>query len=110
MSQCVTCSLSTTYHKRINEPTFLVAENGRTAKPTRRSATAKLTIKKFVTLRNLFEQNTAAITNKLPPITNTLINSSIANEIKFEGSVHFTDLIKSSHSVSFMAFNSTTVV
>lgn len=80
-----------------------VAENGNTAKPTNRSATAKLTIKKLVTLRSLFEQNTAAITKRLPPITKTLINSSIANEIKFEGSVHFTALIKLSHSVSFMA-------
>lgn len=80
-----------------------VAENGKTAKPTNRSATAKLTIKKFVTLRNLFEQKTAAITKRFPPITKTFINSSIASEIKFEGSVHFTDLIKLSHSVSFMA-------
>lgn len=83
--------------------TSQVAENGSTARPTSKSATAKLTMKKLVTLRNLFEQKTAAITRQLPPMTSTLINSSMAREIRFAGSVHFTDLMRSSHSVSFMA-------
>lgn len=68
-----------------------VAENGNTANPTNKSATAKLTIKKFVTLRNLCEQNTAAITKQLPTITRTFMNAKNASDIKFPGSVHFTD-------------------
>lgn len=68
-----------------------VAENGRTAKPTSKSATAKLTMKKLVTLRSLWEQNTAAITKQLPTITNTLINARTASDTKFPGSVHFTE-------------------
>lgn len=71
--------------------TSQVAENGKTARPTSKSATAKLTIKKLVTLRNLCEQNTAAITRQLPTITNTLINARTASDNKFPGSVHFTD-------------------
>lgn len=70
-----------------------VAENGKTANPTSKSATAKLTIKKFVTLLNLCEQNTAAITKQLPTITKTLINARKANDTKFPGSVHFTESI-----------------
>lgn len=70
-----------------------VAENGSTANPTNKSATAKLTMKKFVTLRNLWEQNTAAITKQLPTITSTLINASTASDIKFPGSVHCTESI-----------------
>lgn len=70
-----------------------VAENGRTAMPTSRSATAKLTIKKFVTLLNLCEQNTAAMTRQLPTITNTLINAKNASDIKFSNSVHCTESI-----------------
>lgn len=68
-----------------------VAENGKTANPTSKSATAKLTIKKFVTLRNLWEQNTAAITRQLPTMTSTLINANTANDIRLPGSVHLTD-------------------
>lgn len=70
-----------------------VAENGKTAMPTNKSATAKLTIKKFVTLRNLCEQNTAAITRQFPAITNTFMNARNASDIKFSGSVHCTDSI-----------------
>lgn len=70
-----------------------VAENGRTANPTSKSATAKLTIKKFVTLLSLCEQNTAAITKQLPTITNTFINARTASDTKFPGSVHFTESI-----------------
>lgn len=70
-----------------------VAENGRTAMPTSRSATAKLTMKKFVTLLNLCEQNTAAMTRQLPTITNTFINAKNASEIKFSSSVHCTESI-----------------
>lgn len=66
-------------------------ENGRTAKPTSKSATAKLTMKKFVTLLNLWEQNTAAITKQLPTITKTFINARKASDTKFPGSVHFTE-------------------
>lgn len=68
-----------------------VAENGKTANPTNKSATAKLTMKKLVTLRNLCEQNTAAITKQLPTITNTFINARHASDNKFPGSVHFTE-------------------
>lgn len=77
------------HHLTLN--TSHVAENGRTAKPTSKSATAKLTMKKLVTLRSLWEQNTAAITKQLPTITSTLINARQANDTKFPGSVHFTD-------------------
>lgn len=80
-----------------------VAENGRTAIPTNRSATAKLTIKKFVTLRNLCEQKTAAITKQLPTITSMSINIKIANDIKLAGFVHSTDACKALHCDSFMA-------
>lgn len=71
--------------------TSQVAENGKTAKPTNKSATAKLTMKKLVTLRNLWEQNTAAITKQLPTITKTFINARQASDTKFPGSVHFTE-------------------
>lgn len=91
------------YSSLLTLNTSQVAENGSTARPTSKSATAKLTMKKLVTLRNLFEQKTAAITRQLPPMTKTLMNSSMAREIRFAGSVHFTDLMRSSHSVSFMA-------
>lgn len=70
-----------------------VAENGRTAMPTNKSATAKLTMKKLVTLLNLCEQKTAAMTRQLPTITNTFINAKNASDIKFSSSVHCTELI-----------------
>lgn len=70
-----------------------VAENGRTAIPTNKSATARLTIKKLVTFRNLCEQKTAAITKQLPTITSTLMNARKASESKLVGSVQFTELM-----------------
>lgn len=79
-----------------------VAENGSTHNPTNRSATAKLTMKKFVTLRSLCEQNTAAITRQFPTITRTFMKASIAKDIIFPRSVHFTES-KSIHSVLFIA-------
>lgn len=88
--------------KKLTLNTSHVAENGRTNKPTNKSATAKLTIKKFVTLRNLVEQKTAAITKQFPPITKTFINSKMAKDIRLVGSVHTIDSINFSHSVSFM--------
>lgn len=68
-----------------------VAENGKTASPTNKSATAKLTMKKLVTLLNLCEQKTAAITRQFPTITKTFMNPRQASESKFPGSVHFTE-------------------
>lgn len=59
--------------------------------PTSKSATAKLTMKKFVTLLNLWEQNTAAITKQLPTITKTFINARQVSDTKFVGSVHCTE-------------------
>lgn len=79
-----------------------VEENGRTASPTRRSATARFTMKKFVTLLSLWEQKTAAITRQLPTITSTLMTASTANDTKFPGSVHSTASINFAHSVWFM--------
>lgn len=58
--------------------------------PTSKSATARLTMKKFVTLRSLCEQNTAAITKQLPTMTSTSINSSTLSDTILLGSVHCT--------------------
>lgn len=51
---------------RFTSKTSLVAENGNTATPTSKSATARDTMKRFVTLRSFEEQSTAAITRQLP--------------------------------------------
>lgn len=62
-----------------------------------------LPIKKLVTLLNLCEQNTAAITKQLPTITSILMKPKMANEIKFFGSVHSTDSINRAHCVIFIS-------
>ncbi|GAB0086689.1 hypothetical protein DMENIID0001_007980 [Sergentomyia squamirostris] len=79
-----------------------VDENGRTASPTSRSATARLTMKKLVTLRSLWEQKTAAITKQLPTITSTSMTANTVSDITFFGSVHSTPSINFAHSVWFM--------
>lgn len=61
-----------------------------------------LPMKKFVTLLSLWEQNTAAMTRQLPTITSISMNPRIAKDIRFFGSVHWTDSINWSHSVSFI--------
>lgn len=80
-----------------------VAENGRTAIPTNKSATAKLTMKKLVTFLNLCEQKTAAITRQLPTITNTLMNANTASDIKFPGSVHLTESMSVQLFIAFLS-------
>lgn len=102
--------------------TSQVAEKGRTAKPTRRSATAKFTkkkdvslpvytfreilpMKKFVTLLSLCEQKTAAITKQFPTITRISIKPKTDNDIKCLGSVHSTDSMSRVHSVSFISYS-----
>lgn len=79
-----------------------VAENGSTANPTIKSATANDTMNKLVTERNFDEQKTAAITKQLPTITSTLINANIANEANSEGSVHETSSNKAAHADAFI--------
>lgn len=67
-----------------------VAENGSTATPTSRSATASDTMKRLVTDLNFDEQKTAAITRQLPTITITLISAKIERDVKRPGSLQFT--------------------
>lgn len=104
-----------------------VAENGSTANPTKRSATAKLTkmkstkmnkwrnflisrwflflpMKKFVTLLSLCEQKTAAITKQFPTMTRILMKPKMAKEMRLLGSVHSTDSISWVHCDSFISF------
>lgn len=87
-----------------------VAENGNTATPTNKSATANDTMNKFVTERNFDEQKTAAITKQLPTITNTLINANTANDINKSGSPQVTSSKRAAHAVAFNVFRITTFV
>lgn len=54
-----------------------VAEKGRTASPTRRSATARETIKRLVTVLSLVLIKTATMTKQFPTITATFINAKL---------------------------------
>lgn len=85
-----------------------VAENGSTATPTNKSATANETINRFVTERNFDEQKTAAITKQLPTMTITLIKAKIDNEINNSGSPHVTSSKRAAHAVAFSVFRITT--
>lgn len=81
--------------------TSRVAENGRTATPTRRSATAKETMNKLVTERSLDEQNTAAITRQLPTMTITLIKAKIDRDKSSWGSPQLTSSKRAAHADAF---------
>lgn len=65
-----------------------VAENGSTKIPTIRSATAKDTINKFVTVRSLVLMNTARMTKQLPTITTTLMKARITKDTMTLASLH----------------------
>lgn len=78
-----------------------MAEKGRTAIPTRRSATAKETINKLVTLLSLEEQKTAAMTRQLPTMTSTLMNTRTSNVATKAGSPHLTLSRRAAQAVSF---------
>lgn len=81
--------------------TSQVAENGRTAIPTSRSATAKDTMNKLVTLLNFEEQKTAAMTRQLPTMTSTLMMASTVRLANSEGSLHCTDSLSAAQALSF---------
>lgn len=78
-----------------------VAENGKTATPTSRSATARETMNRLVTERNLELQKTAAMTRQLPTMTITLMAARTDNDAKSEGSLQVTSSSKAAHAVAF---------
>lgn len=78
-----------------------VAENGRTATPTIRSATASETINKLVTDLNFDEQKTAAITRQLPTTTITSMAAKILREASMLGSPHVTPSKSAAQALSF---------
>lgn len=83
-------------------------ENGKTAIPTIKSATANEAIKILVTATcSLEEHMTAAITKQLPTITITSINNKMVNLAKAVASIHTTFLSKAAHAVSFNVFRIT---
>lgn len=77
-----------------------VAEKGRTATPTIKSATASETMNRLVTDRNLDEQKTAAITKQFPTTTITSIAARMDNEANKLGSPHVTSSKSAAHAVS----------
>lgn len=87
--------------------TSLVAENGNTATPTNRSATAKDTINKFVTERSFDEQNTAAITKQLPAMTITLIKAKTDRDKSSWGSLQLTSSRRAAHADALSVFRIT---
>lgn len=74
-----------------------MVENGSTATPTSKSATANDTINKFVTDRSFDEQNTAAITKQLPIITITFINARMERDTISLGSPHVVFFSRAAH-------------
>jgi hypothetical protein len=84
--------------------TSQVAEKGRTATPTRRSATASDTMKRFVTDLSLDEQKTAAMTRQLPTMTMTLMRASTDKERSNCGSPQLTASRSAAHADAFSVF------
>lgn len=76
-------------------------ENGNTATPTIRSATASDTMKKFVTDRNLDVHSTAPITSTLPTITMTVNMKKIDSLASSCGSNHLTLSYSAAHALAF---------
>ena len=74
-----------------------VAEKGRTARPTMRSATASDTINKFVTVRNFVLMNTARMTRQFPTITTMLMNARMRREARTFASFQLSKSRSSSH-------------
>lgn len=87
-----------------------VAENGSTASPTSKSATAKDTMKRLVTDLSLDEQNTAAMTKQLPTITITLMAASTDNEANKLGSLQVTSSKRAAHAVTLSVSRMTAYV
>lgn len=85
-----------------------MAENGNTATPTIKSATANETMNRFVTDLSLDEQKTAAITRQLPTITITFMSASTANETKICGLPQVTFSSRAAHAVAFNVLRITT--
>ncbi|GLV32640.1 Octopamine receptor in mushroom bodies [Carabus blaptoides fortunei] len=81
-----------------------VAENGSTATPTSRSATAKDTMNRFVTERNFELQKTAAMTRQLPTMTMTLMVASTDSEANRLGSLHVTSSRRAAHALCISVY------
>jgi len=81
--------------------TSQVALNGRTATPTIRSATARLTMNMFVTLLSLLVQKTANMTRTLPTTTMTLTIARTIRVTTFHTLDHSTPSYKAAHAVAF---------
>lgn len=94
--------------KELTLKTSQAALNGKTAVPTIRSATARLTMNIFVTFLSLLVQQTASMTRTLPIITITATNTRRTRVTTFRRLDHSTPSYKAAHAVAFSSriFNS----